>query len=457
MEVELMTRNGKLIRSKIDSRTAKVCIIGLGYVGVPLAVASAKAGFDVSCVDVDKAKVDSINKGISHVEDPYSEKLLPDLVRKGKIKATTRLVEGAMDANVVVICVQTPLDKKGIPDLSFVKQVTRGLSKLLSNYKLIILESTSYPGTTQEVVLPILMRGKSRTNQGFGLVYSPERIDYGNPKYNVSKIPKVVGGIDNESTMLGASFYEAIIEAPVFKVSSPSVAEASKMLENIFRYVNIALVNELAVLHEKLGVDFVETIQAAATKPFGFMPHYPGPGVGGHCIPKDPFYLVYKAKKLGMNLRLVATAKAVNTMMPRHVVERLDKALTKQGKKLDQSTVALWGLAYKGQVRDTRRSPAVDILKLLRHRKAKVKPYDPFVPSLRLGTTAIESTGSIEESVQNADCILIATAHKAFGRVNLRKLAGKMNQHPLMFDSRNMLSRASCEAAGFRYLGTGRP
>lgn len=451
-----MRRDGKLIQSRIDSRKAKVCIVGLGYVGVPLAVASAKAGFNVSGVDVDKAKVEGINKGISHVEDPYSKKFLPDLVKKGKIKATTRLVEGAKDADVVVICVQTPLDKKGIPDLSFVKQVTRGLSRLLSNYRLIILESTSYPGTTQEVVLPILERGKSRTNQGFGLVYSPERIDYGNPKYNVSKIPKVVGGIDDESTMLGASFYGAIIEAPVFKVSSPSVAEASKMLENIFRYVNIALVNELAVLHEKLGVDFVETIQAAATKPFGFMPHYPGPGVGGHCIPKDPFYLVYKAKKLGMDLRLVATAKIVNTMMPRHVVERLDKALTELGKKLDKSTVALWGLAYKGQVRDTRRSPAVDILKMLRNRKATVKPYDPFVPSVRFGTKTIESTGSIEESVQDADCILIATAHKAFGRVDLRKMAGMMNQDPLMFDSRNMLSRASCEAAGFKYLGTGR-
>ena len=452
-----MRRNDELIQSKINSRKAKVCIVGLGYVGVPLAVASAKAGFDVIGVDVDESKVASINKGVSHVEDPYSEKLLPDLVSKGKIRATTRLVEGAKDADVVIICVQTPLDKKGIPDLSFVKKVTQGLSRLLSNYKLIILESTSYPGTTQEVVFPILKRGKGRTSRGFGLVYSPERIDYGNPKYNVSKIPKVVGGMDNESTMLGASFYGAILEAPVFKVSSPSVAEASKMLENIFRYVNIALVNELAVLHEKLGVDFVETIQAATTKPFGFMPHYPGPGVGGHCIPKDPFYLVYKAKKVGMNLRLVATAKTVNTMMPRHVVERLDNALKRQGKKLDKSTVSLWGLAYKGQVRDTRRSPAVDILKLLRHRKATVRPYDPYVRSVRLGTTAIESTRSIEESVQDADCILIATAHKAFGRVDLRKLAGRMKRDPLMFDSRNMLSRTSCEAAGFKYLGTGRP
>jgi len=452
-----MGPNEKRIQSKIDSRKAKVCIVGLGYVGVPLAVASARAGFDVLGVDVDAAKVASINKGVSHVEDPYSEKLLPELVRKGKIKATTRLPEGAKGADVVIICVQTPLDKKGIPDLSFVKKVTLGLSRLLSSYKLIILESTSYPGTTQDVVLPILQRGRRRASQAFGLVYSPERIDYGNPKFNVSKIPKVVGGINNESTMLGARFYEAILEAPVFKVSSPSVAEASKMLENIFRYVNIALVNELAVLHEKLGVDFVETIQAAATKPFGFMPHYPGPGVGGHCIPKDPFYLVYKAKKVGMNLRLVATAKAVNTMMPRHVVDRLDKALVEKGKKLDGSTIALWGLAYKGQVRDTRRSPAIDILKMLRDRRARVRPYDPYVPSVLVGTSVFESVRSIQESVQDADCILIATAHKVFGTVNLQKLARTMNRNPLMFDARNMLSRASCESAGFKYLGTGRP
>src|SRR6267143_5199247 len=411
-----MGRNGKPIQSKIDSRTAKVCIVGLGYVGVPLAVASAKAGFDVSGVDVDKAKVDSINKGISHVEDPYSEKLLPDLVRKGKIKATTRLVEGAMDADVVVICVQTPLDKKGIPDLSFIKQVTRGLSRLLSNYKLIILESTSYPGTTQEVVLPILMRGKSRKNQGFGLVYSPERIDYGNPKYNVSKIPKVVGGIDNESTMLGASFYEAIIEAPVFKVSSPSVAEASKMLENIFRYVNIALVNELAVLHEKLGVDFVETIQAAATKPFGFMPHYPGPGVGGHCIPKDPFYMVFKAKQAGFSLRLVSASKAVNKMMPVHTIERLGSALRASKKSLANASVVVWGLAYKGEVKDTRRSPSLELLKLLKQSRAKIRVFDPYVPGVMVEGKAYESSSSEIESVRDADALIIATAHNAFRR-----------------------------------------
>src|SRR5438093_2466529 len=457
MGVELMRRNDELIQSKINSRKAKVCIVGLGYVGVPLAVASAKAGFDVIGVDVDESKVASINKGVSHVEDPYSEKLLPDLVSKGKIRATTRLVEGAKDADVVIICVQTPLDKKGIPDLSFVKKVTQGLSRLLSNYKLIILESTSYPGTTQEVVFPILKRGKGRTGRGFGLVYSPERIDYGNPKYNVSKIPKVVGGMDNESTMLGASFYGSILEAPVFKVSSPSVAEASKMLENIFRYVNIALVNELAVLHEKLGVDFVETIQAATTKPFGFMPHYPGPGVGGHCIPKDPFHLVYKAKKAGISLRLVQASKAVNNQMPLHVVERLIKSLKDFKKNPKGAKVVLWGLAFKGEVKDTRRSPSLDLLKLFKRAGFKIQVYDPYVPKIKIGSSSYESAKSMLDSVDGADALVIATNHKVFLKPDFSELTAFMADSPILFDTRNLLSRKQAEDAGLTYLATGRP
>src|SRR2546428_511150 len=457
MGVELMRRNDELIQSKINSRKAKVCVVGLGYVGVPLAVASAKAGFDVIGVDVDESKVASINKGVSHVEDPYSEKLLPDLVRKGKIRATIRLVEGAKDADVVIICVQTPLDKKGIPDLSFVKKVTQGLSRLLSNYKLIILESTSYPGTTQEVVFPILKRGKARTSQGFGLVYSPERIDYGNPKYNVSKIPKVVGGIDNESTMLGASFYGAILEAPVFKVSSPSVAEASKMLENIFRYVNIALVNELAVLHEKLGVDFVETIQAATTKPFGFMPHYPGPGVGGHCIPKDPFYLVYKAKKAGFPLRMVSSAEVLNNGMPGHTVERLLKTMRKLKKNPRKLKVALWGLSYKGGVKDTRRSPSLDLLKIFQRLGVKVVTYDPFVEKIKAGSVQYASASSLLDSVKGVDAVVIATNHAAFRQADLSAVKAQMNPDPILFDTRNLRTRKECEDAGFTYLATGRP
>src|SRR2546426_382793 len=303
---------------KIKSKKAKVCVVGLGYVGVPLAVASAQAGFAVIGVDVEKEKVSMINKGFCYVEDAYSEKHLPELVKAGSISATESLSDGATPSDVVIVCVPTPLDAKGEPDLSFLKSVAKDLSKNLSGFKLVIVESTSFPGTTTEIFQPLLERNGKRPEKDFALVYSPERIDYGNAKFGVRNIPKVVGGINNESTQLGAEFYKAILDARIVTVGSQSVAEAAKMLENIFRYVNIALVNELAVLHETLGVDFVEAINAAATKPFGFMAHYPGPGVGGHCIPKDPFYLVFKAKQAGFALRLVSASKAVNKMMRLH-------------------------------------------------------------------------------------------------------------------------------------------
>src|SRR5437870_5884750 len=324
--------SASILADRISSKNATVCIIGLGYVGVPLAVASAQAGFDVLGVDVDGSKVEQLHRGVCYVEDKYSEELLPSLVSAGKIKAYAKLSEAVPQSDIVIVCVPTPLKKDGDPDLSFLKSVAKSLASQLTHYKLIVIESTSYPGTTQEVFQPLLERGGKAAGKDFALVYSPERIDYGNASFGVRSIPKVVGGVDEESTRLGAAFYTAILQAKVVTVSGPSVAEATKMLENVFRYVNIALVNELAVLHETLGVDFIEAIDAAATKPFGFMAHYPGPGVGGHCIPKDPFYLVFKAKQAGFALRLVSASKAVNKMMPVHTIERLAMAL-KTGKK----------------------------------------------------------------------------------------------------------------------------
>ncbi len=259
------------------------------------------------------------------------------------------------------------------------------------------------------------------------------------------------------STRLGAAFYETILKAPVVKVSSPSVAEAAKILENIFRYVNIGLVNELSVLHEELGVDFIEAIGAAATKPFGFMAHYPGPGIGGHCIPKDPFYLVYKAKKLGIPLRLVSAAEAVNKMMPRHVVSRLMEALDKTKRPTGQRTVALWGLAYKGEVRDTRRSPALDILKLLQKQSVQVKVYDPYVPEVSVGGHVYQSASSAEESVREAEAVLVLTNHQVFTLVKPSTIARAMKPHAVLFDTKNLLSRDEWERAGFTYLATGKP
>lgn len=442
---------------RVRSKKAKVCVVGLGYVGVPLAVASAQAGFTVIGVDVDKEKVSMINKGICYVEDAYSEKHLPELVRTGSITATESLSQGAAPSDIVLVCVPTPLDTKGEPDLSFLKSVAKDLSKSFTGFKLVIVESTSFPGTTTDIFQPLLERNGKRPQKDFALVYSPERIDYGNAKFGVRNIPKVVGGINKESTQLGAEFYKAILDAPVITVGNPSVAEATKMLENVFRYVNIALVNELAVLHETLGVDFVEAINAAATKPFGFMPHYPGPGVGGHCIPKDPFYLVFKAKQAGFTLRLVSASKAVNKMMPIHTIERLTKALKSGKKNLSNTTVVVWGLAYKGEVRDTRRSPSLELLKLLEKSRSNVRVYDPYVPQVTIGGKAYKSSGSERESLRDADALIIATAHNAFRSADLLKMRQVMRDNPVLYDARNLRTRKECEDAGFTYLATGRP
>ncbi len=442
---------------KVEARAAKVCVVGLGYVGIPLSVASAEAGFAVVGVDVERDRVAKINSGVCYVEDLYSERLLPDLVNAGKIRASENLKDAAERADVVIICVPTPLDSRGDPDLSSVKSVARGLSKSLSSYKLVILESTSFPGTTEDIVRPLLEQGGKKATADFALAYSPERIDYGNPRYSVKDITKVVGGIDQDSTRLAATFYKCILKAQVVEVSSPSVAEAAKILENIFRYVNIALVNELSVLHEELGVDFIEAINAAATKPFGFMAHYPGPGIGGHCIPKDPFYLVYKAKKAGLPLRLVSAAKQVNSMMPAHVVSRLLETLQRAKKRPVDSRVAVWGLAYKGEVRETRRSPALEVIRQLGKKRIGVRVYDPYVEAVTVNGRKYASSASIEESVADSDCIVLVTNHNMFREVNLGRIRRGMRQNPILFDTKNMLTRADCEKAGFTYLAIGRP
>ncbi len=452
-----MAANSTALADKISSKNATVCVIGLGYVGVPLAVASAQAGFNVLGVDVDPRKVEEINKGVCYVEAKYSEELLPSLVSSGKIRAYTKLSDALPVSDVAIVCVPTPLKKDKDPDLSFLKSVAKSLAGHLTDYKLIVVESTSYPGTTEEVFRPLLERGGKTAGKDFGLVYSPERIDYGNASFSVRSIPKVVGGVDGESTRLGAAFYSAILQAKVVAVSGPSVAEATKMLENVFRYVNIALVNELALLHEKLGVDFIEAIDAAATKPFGFMAHYPGPGVGGHCIPKDPFYLVYKARKAGFPLRMVSTAEVLNNGMPKHTVERLLKTFRKLKKNPRKAKVALWGLAYKGGVKDTRRSPSVDLLKIFQRSGVKVVAYDPFVETIKVGSVQYKSTGSILDSVKGVDAVVMATNHAEFRDVDLTEVKAQMNSDPILFDTRNLRTRRESEDAGFTYLATGRP
>jgi UDP-N-acetyl-D-glucosamine dehydrogenase len=446
-----------VLLDRIRAKTAKVCVVGLGYVGIPLAVASAQAGFRVTGVDAVKERVAMINKGICYVEDAYSETHLTDLVKSGLITATESLSRGAGSSDIVIVCVPTPLNEKGTPDLSFLRSVARDLSNSLIGFKLVIVESTSFPGTTTDIFQPLLERNGKKAKEDFALVYSPERIDYGNPKFGVRNIPKVVGGIDETSTSLGAEFYKSILEAPVVTVSSPSVAEATKMLENVFRYVNIALVNELAILHETLGVDFIEAINAAATKPFGFMPHFPGPGVGGHCIPKDPFYLVFKAKQAGFTLRLVSASETVNKKMPTHTIDRLSQTLRANKKSLANSTIVVWGLAYKGEVKDTRRSPSIELLKILAKSRAKIRVFDPYVPRVTVGGNTYESSGSETESVRDADAVIIATSHNAFRIADLSKIQRIMHEKPILYDTRNIRTRHESEEAGFTYLATGRP
>jgi UDP-N-acetyl-D-glucosamine dehydrogenase len=452
-----LAEDASVLAQRIENKTATVCIVGLGYVGLPLAVASAEAGFSVVGVDVDKGKVDLVNRGVCYVEDSYVKERLSSLVSAGKIKATAKHAEALPGADIVIVCVPTPLDARENPDLSFLRTTAKAIAQHLKDYKLIIIESTSYPGTTEELIQPILEKSGKKAGEDFALVYSPERIDYGNSEFGMTKIPKVVGGLNAESTRLGSAFYTAILQARVVSVSGPSVAEATKMLENVFRYVNIALVNELAVLHEELGVDFIEAIDAAATKPFGFMPHYPGPGVGGHCIPKDPFYLVYKAKKAGYNLRLVQASKAVNREMPVHVVERLSKSLREKRKTPRKSKIVLWGLAYKGEVKDTRRSPSLDLLKLFKRAGFKVQVYDPYVPKITVGGLSYESARSLLDSVDGADALVIATNHKMFAKPELSELKTRMKDNPILFDTRNLRSRKEAEESGFTYLATGRP
>ena len=452
-----MNEASTTLLEKIRAKNAKVCIVGLGYVGVPLAVASAQARFSVIGVDVDRQKVSMINSGLCYVEDAYSERYLPELVKSGLISATATLDEGVSSSDVIIVCVPTPLNKQNEPDLSFLKSVARGLSEIRGGFKLVIIESTSFPGTTRDVFQPLLEREGKEAGKDFALVYSPERIDYGNAKFGVRNIPKVVGGVDESSTTLGAEFYRTILDASVVPVGSTSVAEATKMLENIFRYVNIALVNELAVLHETLDVDFIEAINAAATKPFGFMPHYPGPGVGGHCIPKDPFYLVYKAKQAGLALRLVSASNAVNKMMPIHTIKRLTDAFKVSNRRLAKSTVALWGLAYKGEVKDTRRSPSIELLKLLGQSRARIRVFDPYVPSVMVSGKSYDSSTSEIESSRDADAIVIVTAHNSFRSTDLSKLRSVMHERPILYDTRNIRTRDECEKAGFTYLATGRP
>jgi len=395
----------------IRSREARVGVIGLGYVGLPLAVEFAKFGFPVTGFDVDAAKVAQINDGHTYISDVAAADLA-SAVTAGRLRATTDMGELAeMDA--IDICVPTPLRKTKDPDLSYVVQAVEAVAACLTRGQLVILESTTYPGTTDEVVQPMLEAGGLKAGRDFFLAFSPERVDPGNTIYTTRNIPKILGGLDPQSTELACALYGQIVER-VVPVSSTRVAEMVKLLENTFRAVNIGLVNEIAQMCHKLDIDVWEVIDAAKTKPFGFMPFYPGPGLGGHCIPVDPFYLSWKARQNGFECRFIELAGQVNGAMPEYVVARIGETLNAVRKSINGSRIHLLGIAYKRDVSDLRESPALDILELLVRRGAIVTYSDPHVPQLQHGNHTLESVPVSRALDATPDCLVICTDHSAF-------------------------------------------
>jgi UDP-N-acetyl-D-glucosamine dehydrogenase len=419
-----------LLQEKIKSRTARVGVVGLGYVGLPLAVEYARAGFTVTGIDLNPAKTDAVNAGDSYIGDIPSATLAP-LVQSGKLRATTDF-SAVLELDTINICVPTPLRKTKDPDMSFIVSSCGEIAKHFHAGTLVILESTTYPGTTDEVVLPMLAKSGLTVGQDFFLCFSPERVDPGNPRFQTANIPKVVGGVTAACTEMGRLFYSQALET-VVPVSSTQVAEMVKLLENTFRMINIGLVNEIALMCDRMGINVWEVIDAAATKPFGFMPFYPGPGLGGHCIPIDPFYLSWKTKQAGIEARFIELAGYINGQMPHFVVDKVQNALNDIGKPVKDARVHVMGVAYKRDIDDVRESPALDVMLLLQRRGGRISYSDPHVPSLRLGDEELQAQP--EEAVASADCTVVITDHAAFD------YAALVERAPLIVDTRNALKR----------------
>ena len=400
-----------LLEEKIIKKSAKIGVIGLGYVGLPLAVEFAKCGFEVLGIDNDEKKIEKIKKGIPYISDLNKDEVRT-LVERKKLKATNDYkVLGELE--VICICVPTPLSKTKEPDLSYIYSATDKIREYLRKGQLIILESTTYPGTTEEVVLPRLENKNLRVGRDFYLAFSPERVDPGNKEYTTKNTPRVVSGVTKECSRLVKLLYEQIVEE-VIVVSSCRVAEMSKLLENIYRSVNIALVNEMALLCDKMKINVWEVIESASTKPFGFKTFYPGPGLGGHCIPIDPFYLSWKAKQYGFYTKFIELSGEINESMPEYVVFKVREALNSQGKSLKGSEVLILGVAYKRDVDDSRESPALKILELLENDGAKVSFNDPYIQKIKVNGKALHSMNLSKELLKKIDCLVIVTDHSSY-------------------------------------------
>ncbi|MDD4954803.1 MAG: nucleotide sugar dehydrogenase [Candidatus Omnitrophica bacterium] len=420
-----------LLKNKIETKKAKIGIIGLGYVGLPLAVAFARKGYFVYGVDTNPRHIERLNKGERYIVD-INPNEARNLIKQKKFLPTTS-TSVLYDCDAIIICVPTPLRKVKMPDISYVLAAAKTIKKYLKN-QLIILESTSYPATTREVVLPVLAETGKTPEKDFFLCFSPERVNPADKNFPLTKIPKVVGGFSKESTELGCLLYSKIIKK-VFPVSSPEVAETAKLLENTFRLVNIALANEFAIVCNKLGISVWEVIEAAKTKPFGFMPFYPGPGLGGHCIPIDPLYLSWKAKKLGFKTKMIDLASYINHFMPRYVIERLKKLLHSRNIKLDGAKILILGVAYKKNVKDLRESPAIEIIEELQKKGAKLSFYDPFLPYLKMHEIDLKRTELNKSNLKTFNCAIVVTDHS---NVDYNFIKSNIK---LIFDTRNVYKK----------------
>jgi UDP-N-acetyl-D-glucosamine dehydrogenase len=399
------------IRKNIEARRATAAVIGLGYVGLPLALEIHAAGFNVVGIDLDKTKVTSIQDGKSYILD-VNDKILSDAISSGRFSATSDF-NALRSADTVSICVPTPLSKSRDPDISFILSAAEEIRKHLHREQLIVLESTTYPGTTEELILPELESSGFKAGHDFYLAFSPERIDPGNQTFTTRNTPKIVGGVTPECTEIARIFYSQFIDR-VFPVSSTRCAEMVKLLENTFRSVNIGMVNEMAMMCDLLGVDVYEVIDAAATKPFGFIPFYPGPGLGGHCIPIDPHYLAWKLKALNFQARFIGLASEINGMMPAVVSSLVADGLNRSAKSIRSSKVLVLGVAYKKNVSDCRESPALDVMRMLIEKGALLSYNDPFVPMLKLDGTVLNSTELSPAIIADQDCVVVLTDHSEY-------------------------------------------
>lgn len=433
-----MTTKDTLI-NQLRAKKARIGILGLGYVGLPLAVVFAEAGFIVTGIDPDQRKVEALNKGVSYIPDVPTE-TVAKLVKSGHLKATADF-SALKEIEAVSICVPTPLRKTGDPDMSFIMSATEELARYMHTGMVVVLESTTYPGTTREMLLPKLGAEKGLTvGENFFLAFSPERVDPGREDWTTINTPKIMGGITEACSEVAAAWYSQALKT-IHPVSSAEAAEMAKLLENTFRMINIGLVNEMAIMCERLGVDVWEVIEAAASKPFGFMKFTPGPGLGGHCIPIDPLYLSWKMKTFNYNAHFIELASEINTNMPRYVVNRVMEAMNARGELLKGSKCLVLGAAYKPDIDDLRESPALDVIGLLQKNGAEVSYHDPYIPHLHTHNgLEMESVPDLMAAVRASDCVVIVTNHKVYDYQAILEAA------KFIFDSRNALGRAGKES-----------